>query len=99
MRIKLSAEAGDEMLAAAAWYDKREPGLGTRFLAMCDQTFEQISKDPLRHPHVGKGFHRYLMPKFPFSVFYEIESDWLIIAGVMHGARHPAHWRRRLGLD
>jgi hypothetical protein len=99
MRLKLSAEARDEMLDAAAWYDSREPGLGTRFLSTCDQAFEQISNDPQRHPQIGNGFHRHLMLKFPFAVFYEIQGDLLIIAGVMHGARNPARWRRRLKLD
>jgi toxin ParE1/3/4 len=98
IRIKVSAEARDEMLEAAAWYNGREGGLGMKFLAACDKAFEEISIDPRRHLHVGDGFHRYLMPKFPFAVFYEIQGDALIIAGVVHGARNPARWRRRLGL-
>jgi hypothetical protein len=98
-RIKLSAEASDEMIEAAAWYDGREPGLGREFLVGCDKAFEHILADPRRHPQVGNGFHRYLLPKFPFAVFYEVEGGCLIIAGVIHGARSPIRWRRRLGLD
>ena len=67
-------------------------------MAGCDRAFEHIAADPNRHLHVGKGFHRYLMPRFPFAVFYEIQGDVLIIAGVIHGARNPAQWQKRLGL-
>jgi hypothetical protein len=99
MRVKLSAEAAEEMLDAAAWYDSREGGLGSEFLSACDAAFEHIASDPQRHLHVGKGFHRYLMTRFPYGIFYETRDDLLIIASVFHGARNPARWRTRLGLD
>jgi len=99
MRIKLSAEAGEEMLDAAAWYEEREQGLGAEFIAACDRAFKYNADDPGRHLTVGRGFHRYLMPRLPFSVFYEAEGDLLIIAGVFHGARNPEHRRRRIGID
>lgn len=99
MRIKLSAEAAEEMLESAAWYDERENGLGVEFLAACGEAFEKIALDPQRHLHIGKGFHRYLMPRFPFGVFYEIQGDLLIVAAVFHGARDPKRWRERLKLD
>lgn len=99
MRIKLSREAGEEMLDAASWYDEREPGLGTEFVRACDLAFETIAADPGRHLGVGGGFHRYLMSRFPFAVFFEVQGELLIIAGVFHGARNPAVWRARLGLN
>ncbi len=98
MRIKLSAEAGAEMAEAAAWYDARKPGLGDEFIAACDRAFSQIAANPLRYMHVGKGFHRHLMARFPYIVFYEPKDDLLVIAGVIHGARDPEVWRQRLGL-
>ena len=99
MRIKLSEEAAQEMLEAAAWYDRREPGLGTEFLESCDRAFDHVAADPSRHLHVGKGFHRYLMPRFPLAVFYEVRNESLIIVAVCHGSRNPARWRQRLGMD
>jgi hypothetical protein len=98
MRIKLSPEAAEEMIQAANWYDSREPGLGDQFLNACDAAFQLIKSDPARHLHVGRGFHRYLLPRFPFAVFYEFQSDLLIIAAVFHGSRNPSVWQKRLGL-
>ena len=98
MIIKLSAEATGEMIEAAAWYDDREPGLGAEFFEACDRAFKLIAQDPQRHMHVGLGFHRYLMPRFPYAVFYEVRGDWLVIVSVFHGACDPARWQRRLGM-
>jgi toxin ParE1/3/4 len=99
MGIKLSAEAAEEMLDAAAWYDEQEPGVGADFISACEAAFDHIAKDPLRNIQVGKGFHRYVMQRFPFLIFYEMEGELLIISAVFHSARNPAHWKRRLGLD
>jgi plasmid stabilization system protein ParE len=99
MRIKLSAEAAGEMVDAAAWYDARKPGLENEFIAACDRAFIHLAENPALHLHVGKGFYRYLMPRFPYVVFYEAQGDLLIVAGVIHGARNPSLWRQRLGLD
>jgi hypothetical protein len=98
MRIKLSAEAAEEMLDSASWYDKRESGLGMEFLNACNEAFAKIAANPGRNLHVGKGFHRYLMARFPFGIFYE-EGDSLVIVAVFHGARNPDRWRKRLKLD
>ena len=99
MRIKVSGEAAQEILDAAAWYEERRAGLGAQFKEACDCAFEHIAKNPAGHLHVGKGFHRYLMSRFPFVVFYETRGEVLIVAAVIHGARNPLHWRQRLGLE
>jgi toxin ParE1/3/4 len=99
MRVKLAPEAAEEMLDTAAWYDRREAGLGQKFITACDESFEHILHDPERHLNVGKGFRRYLMPRFPFVVYYEVKGDVLIVWAVFHGARNPDGWRQRLGLD
>lgn len=99
MRVKLAPEAGEEILDAAAWYDQRQPGLGSAFITACDAAFQLIRSDAERHFKVGKGFRRYLMPRFPFVVYYEVKGDLLIVAAVFHGARNPVEWQQRLGLD
>ena len=99
MRIKLSAEARAELREAARWYEERRHGLGAEFADACDGAFQQIAANPGRYLHVGKGFHRYLMSRFPYVVFYEVKGELLIIAGVIHGSRNPRIWRQRLRLD
>lgn len=67
-------------------------------LDACDKAFQLIITAPHRHLHVGHGFRRYLMKRFPLAVFYETHEDLLIIAAVFHGARNPDRWQTRLGL-
>lgn len=98
MRVKLSSEAATEMLEAAGWYEKRVPGLGDDFLVACHDAFELIAKAPEQHLHVGRGFRRYVLPRFPYLVFFEQHDGLLVIVAVLHGARNPRRWQKRLGL-
>jgi toxin ParE1/3/4 len=34
-------------------------------------------------------YRRALLPRFPFGVFYVVESEFLIVAAVFHLARNP----------
>lgn len=39
----LEPEAGEELLAAAAWYDDQRPGLGDEFLSSIDEVLERVA--------------------------------------------------------
>lgn len=98
-RIRLATEASLEFREALLYYDAREIGLGDAFFLACDEAFRTIAEDPDRHPAVGRGFHRFVMPKYPFAIFYEFDDAELIVASVFNCSRDPQIWRKRLGLD
>jgi hypothetical protein len=41
----LEPEAGEELLAAASWYDDQRPGLGDEFLSAIDEVLESADRD------------------------------------------------------
>ncbi len=51
-------------------------------------------------PEIGPIFHgcyrRLLVPRFPYGIFYIIEPDRIIIAGVLHLRQNPAAIRRHI---
>lgn len=47
------------------------------------------------YPRVYKNFHRALLNRFPYSVFYVIEPDVVLIVGVVHQARDESTWKKR----
>jgi toxin ParE1/3/4 len=47
------------------------------------------------YPCVYKKFHRALLRKFPYSLFYVIEPEVILIIGVVHQARDESTWKRR----
>jgi plasmid stabilization system protein ParE len=44
---------------------------------------------------VDPTMRRALVRRFPYSIFYEIEPQQIIVYGVFHGARDPDAWKRR----
>ena len=46
----LEPEAGEELLAAATWYDDQRPGLGDEFLSAVDEVLERVAAAPLSYP-------------------------------------------------
>lgn len=47
------------------------------------------------YPTVYRRFHRALLRRFPYSVFYLIEPAFILIVGVVHQARDESTWKRR----
>ncbi|MBS0266888.1 MAG: hypothetical protein JSS02_33485 [Planctomycetes bacterium] len=46
MTLRVVAEARQEAVAAAAWYDRQKSGLGDRFLDEIEQILQRIETDP-----------------------------------------------------
>ena len=98
MRIKLSREAGEEMLDAASWYDEREPGLGTEFMAEVNVAAQRLTKNPEIHRVRFADVRRAPVKRFKFhGIYYVIQSGEIWVLSVHHGRRHPRwlHERRR----
>lgn len=82
------------------WYDMRQEGLGAEFRRAVIQVFDALALNPLlnsrRHPRKNL---RWCHPeRFPYRVIYEAieEEQTVVIAAVLHAARHDRHWKRRV---
>jgi plasmid stabilization system protein ParE len=99
-RVVVRPEAGDDMTEAAAWYDVRREGLGAEFREEVICVFDALAENPFlnsrRHP--SKDFHWRYPERFPYRVIYEVieEEDTVVIAAVLHAARHDRQWKRRV---
>ena len=88
------------MAEAAAWYESRQPGLGAEFIGEIIRVWESLGENPLiqcrRHP--AKNVRWRYPDRFPYRVIYEvIEADrTVVVAAILHAARHDRHWQRRL---
>lgn len=88
-RTFVRPEAQINIREAAVWYEQRETGLGRRFVAEIRQSLKAISKTPLRFPLVENGIHRLLLHRFPYAVYFLLESDRVIVIAVLHQHRAP----------
>jgi len=99
-RVVVRPEIEQDLTRAADWYDQREEGLGERFIEEVLQVFEALATNPLlrsrRHPR--KNIRWRYPERFPYRVIYEVleREKSVIIAAVVHAARHDRHWKRRM---
>ena len=93
-------EAENDVNEIAGWYNRRSEGLGDRFVEEFLAVLDELAKNPLlssrRHPRKNI---RWRYPRsFPHRVIYEVIGDKkiVVVAAVLHVARHDREWRRRL---
>src|SRR5262245_31812289 len=92
-------EAEDDVREAARWYDTQREGLGDEFIEEVLTVFDALAENPLlpcrRHP--TKNVRWRYPHRFPYRVVYEVidGEQLVVIAGVIHAARHDRVWRSR----
>ena len=91
-RTFVRPEAQINIREAAVWYEQRETGLGQRFVEEIRQSLKTISETPLRFPLLESGVRRLLLHRFPYAVYFIVESDRVIVIAVLHQHRAPQTW-------
>ena len=96
MTVAFMAEAEEEFVEAAVWYEGREQGLGKRFREEVAHVVARIAEDPLLWRERSGGYRRVNCPVFPYYIAYIIRDRAVLIVAVAHGRRHPGYWKHRL---
>ena len=74
-----------ELTDAQDWYEGEASGLGRRFRQAIDALIERMI-DNVR---------RALLRRFPYSLFFVVEDEVLIVMACFHASRDPSHWQKR----
>jgi len=96
MRLIYHPDAESELIEAARYYESRVATLGVQFLREVDQAVAIILKAPKRWRFIDGDVRSYLMPRFPYAVYYRDYADRLHVLAFKHHSRHPDYWRSRL---
>jgi plasmid stabilization system protein ParE len=94
-RVLLRKEAQDDLKDAAAWYEEQRHGLGGEFLDEAASTLNRIGGTPFAYADVHRGVRRALLRRFPFALYFRVESEVVSVLAVMHGSRSPTAWQVR----
>lgn len=95
LEIRLRPEAELDLEDAAIWYEQQCAGLGHQFLDEAAASLSSIAASPLLYPLVHRNTRRALMRRFPFGVYYQIDTSTVIVVAIMHGSRNPSRWKMR----
>ena len=93
MKLVLTAPAKADLFSATEFYNDHEPELGARFLSAVDAKVEQILAFPESAQVAYRAVRQAKVRGFPYSIFYEIHEEFLLVVAVMHASRHPDAWK------
>lgn len=103
MKVKVSTEATEELMEAAAWYELVVPGLGNQLIDTFEQATIRLSEpNPPLVPLIGEaaklGAKRLILQRFPFSILAIANNQVITIVAFAHHSRKPGYWHERLTL-
>ena len=84
-----------ELIEAQGWYEREAAGVGRHFRQAIDALVERMSGNPRQFPVVYKNVRRALLRRFPYSLFFVLDKDVLLVIACFHASRDPSHWQRR----
>jgi hypothetical protein len=96
MKLIFHPEAYDEMLESARYFESKTPGLGLDLMSAVQESTQRILGFPISGPIERSQIRKSLVRGFPFTILYEVHSDHIFIAAVMHQRRKPGYWKNRL---
>jgi len=95
VKVEILDEAQQDLIEGYHFYDIQSNGLGDYFL---DTLFSDIDSLQLYagiHA-IHHGYHRLLSKRFPFAVYYRVESEVAQVRAVLDCRRDPAWIQGRL---
>ena len=92
--VIIRAEAEEDLLEGALWYESLEGGLGKDFVSEVRAAITRTSENPLLYPSLRSNpdVRRILTRRFKYRIFYILRSDAIVIIAVLHAARHDRRW-------
>ena len=96
MKIKILESAKQDLREGFHFYESQEAGIGSYFLESIFSDIESLRLFAGIHGvHFGR-YHRLLSKRFPFAIYYRVESDEVRVYAFLDCRRDPAWIRKRL---
>ena len=84
-RVTIRDRGQTDLVRAFLWYNQQQPGLGEGLVDEVRRCIHALEEDPLRYPVYYRGFRRILTRRFPYKLFFRVESNNVIVFRILHG--------------
>ncbi len=95
LKLTFHPDVSCEVKASYNWYQEKTEGLGEDLMNELESAYQTIIGFPQTWPKFQKGFRRFLLSRFPFSVIYRKNGSLIYVVAVMHNSRKPGYWLNR----
>ena len=96
MKIRILPSSMEDLSNGFQFYENQIPGLGSYFLETLFSDIDSLKLYAGIHSKVY-GYHRLLSKRFPYAIYYSIESKTVLINAVLDCRIDPESTRERLG--
>ena len=98
-KVEFGTSAEREIDEAIEWYERQLPGLGAELVSAMRIAEETLTRDPERFAVLyvsrsGRRVHRLLLRRFPYSMHYLIDEQFVRVIAFMQANRDPRRWER-----
>jgi hypothetical protein len=95
-RIVITSIAENDILIGKNWYNSQHNKLGDEFISEIENKIQVIQSNPYLCSIIKKDIRKALVKRFPFGIYYFVNSDVINIFAVIHFSRNPKTWKHRL---
>ena len=85
-------KVGRDLANGFRYYEGQAQGLGEQFLSAVNSAFDAIERYPEMFARIHGDVRRALISRFPYAVFFRVESKRVVVLTVLHTARDPKLW-------
>jgi len=89
MRLRYTDRSKDDVELAFAWYERQRRGLGFEFLNCLEASIQNIINYPEIYQIRYSIFRGCPIRRFPFSIFYTIEDNEIVVHSVFNNRQEP----------
>ena len=95
MNIRILPNAEKDLELGASFYESQREGLGEYFIASLISDIESLKLFAGIHEQY-RGFHRSISKRFPFAIYYRVETETVDIYAVLDCRQNPKKTDDRL---
>ena len=96
MNVRFLKACLTEIEDALTWYGTQSPELPERVLKEIADAVEKLGPFPEAFHLAIPPYRRILLSKFPYSLFFRVESGEIILVAFFHQQSDPQKWRSLL---
>ena len=85
--VRFKPEADSDLEHAVIFYEAERTNLGLELIQNIEEVLGRVQLFPESAPVVYRQFRQLLPKKFPFRIFYRIESNTIQIYAIVHSSR------------
>lgn len=89
MKLRYTDRAKDDVELAFAWYERQRRGLGYEFLDCVEAAVKSIIENSAMYRPHFLHFRGCLVRRFPFTVFYTVEENEIVLHSVFDNRQYP----------